>query len=228
MVYRIDLDLLDFVRDKLARRTRLYWVLGGAGAGKTTVCKKLSAIYSIPIYDMDAHIYDTYHARFVDSRHPVNYAWSKSANGLAWLLDMSPAEFAAFNKAALVEYLDLLAADLEEVDADAPLLIDGGASTMSVLLKVLPANRMVCLLGPLPTSREVWNSSEERAAMKAMVCQLPAGEVAWEKFLDFDQAITQGLAAECREHGVAILAREKLESVEGYAARVADALFLSK
>jgi shikimate kinase len=42
----------------------LYWILGGAGSGKTSICQHLSTQFGLPVYDMDAHIYGTYHSRF--------------------------------------------------------------------------------------------------------------------------------------------------------------------
>ena len=116
MPFPINSDLIVQAREVLSSRERLFWIVGGAGSGKTTICSILSERYALPVYDMDAHIYGTYHSRFTPERHPVNTAWSTSENGLAWLLSMSWDEFNNFNQAALPEYLDLLAEDL----ADSP------------------------------------------------------------------------------------------------------------
>jgi uridine kinase len=108
MQFNINKILLAQARTALSRRDSLYWILGGAGSGKTTVSQALSAKMGIPVYDMDAHIYGTYHNRFTPERHPVNTAWSSAPDGLAWLLDLSWEEFNQFNQAAVPEYLDLL------------------------------------------------------------------------------------------------------------------------
>ena len=47
----------------------------------------------LPLYDMDAHIYGTYHGRFTRQLHPANTAWATAQDGLAWLLAMSWEEF---------------------------------------------------------------------------------------------------------------------------------------
>ena len=109
MRYAINQDYLSHSRAMLSKRDNLYWIVGGSGSGKTTICRALSTSHGIPVYDMDAHIYGSYHGRFTQQRHPVNKAWSSSQNGLAWLLGMSWEEFDNFNRAALPEYLDLLA-----------------------------------------------------------------------------------------------------------------------
>ncbi len=57
MPFIINHDLLTRSRAALFRRDRLYWVVGGAGSGKTTICEALSAKFELPVYDMDAHIY---------------------------------------------------------------------------------------------------------------------------------------------------------------------------
>ena len=110
--------LLAAAKAKFANRPRVYWLVGGSGSGKTTLCQALAQQYNLPIYDMDAHIYGEYHGRFSPSRHPVNSQWAAAPNGLAWLLEMSWAEFDAFNQAAVPEYLDLLAEDLEKLPLD--------------------------------------------------------------------------------------------------------------
>src|SRR5512139_217497 len=115
MYFTIDHQLLTQARASLSERKRLYWIVGGAGSGKTSVCQFLSTQFGLLVYDMDAHIYGDYHGRFTEERHPVNWAWSTAENGLAWLLDMSWEEFDGFNQAALPEYLDLLASDLQAI-----------------------------------------------------------------------------------------------------------------
>jgi hypothetical protein len=104
MQFAINNDLLRQSRTILAKRDNLCWVVGGAGSGKTTICRALSARHDIPVYDMDAHIYGAYHGRFTRERHPVNKKWSTAQDGLAWLLDKSWDEFDAFNQAALLEW----------------------------------------------------------------------------------------------------------------------------
>ena len=133
MQFIINHDLLTQAQRTLSGRDNLYWLVGGAGSGKTTICRSLSTEFDIPIYDMDEHIYRTYHGRFSPTRHPTNTAWATSPNGLAWLLNMSWNEFNSFNQAALPEYLDLLAANLALTNAYDPVLIDGGICNPALL-----------------------------------------------------------------------------------------------
>lgn len=223
MPFPINSDLIVQARDVLSRRERLFWIIGGAGSGKTTVCSILSERHSLPVYDMDAHIYGTYHDRFSPDRHPVNTAWSTSENGLAWLLSMSWDEFNSFNQAALPEYLDLLAGDLAATPPDSQLLIDGGITNPAMLVKVLPLRQIVCLSAKPGVN--IWEGID-RQAMKETIFQLPEPEGAWHKFLEFNNHINRTIEEECLENHIKICRPRSSESVEDLAKDVAHLLGL--
>jgi hypothetical protein len=216
--------LLARSRTVLFHRDGLSWVVGGAGSGKTTVCDVLSARLDIPVYDMDAHIYGSYHGRFTHERHPVNEAWSKAPNGLAWLLDKSRDEFEGFNRGALPEYLDLLAEDLAATDPHSRVLIDGGICDPALLAQVIPPRRIVCLSRPGRSSEEIWTETGERRSMKEEIDRLPRPEDAWRTFLGFDDLITRAILRQCRENDIAVCPRGETGTAEELADRVARVL----
>ena len=218
--------LLEAAKAKLANRPRVYWLVGGAGSGKSTICQALGNQFNLPIYDMDAHIYGDYHGRFSPTRHPVNSQWAAAPNGLAWLLEMSWAEFDAFNKAAVPEYLDLLVEDLEKLPLDAELLIDGGIVNTAVAAQAFPASQMVCLSRPGLTSSDVWQETPARLEMKAMFDYLPEPETMWQKFLEFDAKISQTILQESETANIPICVRSETDSVALLANRVAKTLHL--
>lgn len=224
MSHTINQEYLSKARAELSRQDNVYWIVGGAGSGKTTICRALSANFSIPVYDMDAHIYGTYHSRFSEQRHPVNTAWSSSENGLAWLLNMDWEAFDNFNQAALAEYLDLLAEDLRNSPAEEGLLIDGGICNPAIIAQVLPSSQIVCLSMPQRLSAEIWEASDERLMMKDAVYQLPAGAEKWLRFIEFDGRITSTILKESQEKNIPILTRTVAEKVDAFAARVAGQL----
>ena len=224
MPFIINNDLLTHSHAALFRRDRLYWIVGGAGSGKTTICQVLSAKFKLPVYDMDAHIYGTYHGRFTQERHPVNKAWSSARDGLAWLLDMSWDEFDSFNQAALPEYLDLLAEDLEATKPNACILIDGGICNPALLAHAISTPQIVCLARPEQSSAEIWNESDERKGMKEAVYQLAKPEEAWRKFLEFDDLITRTILKESRENNISVCERGETESVDEFSEKVAHIL----
>lgn len=214
MQFQIDHHLLSQARTALSAQKKLYWILGGAGSGKTSVCQVLSTQFGLPVYDMDAHIYGDYHSRFIQERHPANWTWSSAENGLAWLLDMSWEEFDSFNQAAIPEYLDLLAFDLQAIRPETGLLIDGGVCNPAVLAQAVPTQQMVCLATAYGSSTRLWEDSQERQSMKAAVGALPNPEVAWRKFLEFDQRINATILKECLENEIPVCLRNEGESIE--------------
>lgn len=224
MPFILNSDLLAQSRAALFKRDRLYWVVGGAGSGKTTICNALSAKFELPVYDMDAHIYGAYHGRFTQERHPVNKAWASARDGMAWLLDMSWDEFDSFNQAALPEYLDLLTEDLEAAKSNGSVIIDGGICNPAILAQVISTPQIVCLARPELSSAEIWNETDERKGMKEVVYQLPKPEEAWRKFLEFDNRITRTILKECQENDIAVCPRGETESVDEFAERVAQVL----
>ena len=228
MSYTINEDYLARARTVLSGRDHVYWLVGGAGAGKTTICGALSSVYGMPIYDMDAQVYGAYHGRFTPQRHPVNSAWSTSANGLAWLLAMSWEQFDNFNRAALAEYLDLLAEDVQTGAAGGGLLIDGGICNPAIIAQVMPARQIVCLAAAERPSREIWEADAERLLMKEAVLELAGGQEAWRRFLEFDGRITRTIIAESIENDIPICRRGEGEEVAVFAQQIAGQLGLSK
>ena len=228
MRFVINHDLLSQARTVLSTRDRLYWVVGGAGSGKTTICQALSTSFGIPVYDMDAQIYGAYHGRFTQERHPINKAWSTSQDGLSWLLDMSWEQFDNFNQAALPEYLDLLIEDLESTESSASVLIDGGICNPALIAQVLPTRQIVCLAMPEQSSAKIWDESDDRRSMKDAVSRLPKPEEAWQQFLEFDKRVTRIILKECQENDIRICSRGATEPVNSFAGRVARVLELQQ
>lgn len=224
MPFICNFNALAQTRAALFGWNRLYWLVGGAGSGKTTICRSLSAKYNIPVYDMDMHVYGEYHSRFTQKLHPVNKAWSTAPDGLAWLLDMSWDEFYHFNQAALPEYLSLLVEDLNGMPPNAPILIDGGICNPAILAQVISPRQMVCLATPGKSSADIWNENEERLSMKKVIYQLPKAEETWLKFLEFDRCITLTILKECQENYIAVLSRDAAESVDELTERTAQVL----
>jgi len=228
MRFQVNRALVKRARDALSPHKRLFWVIGGAGSGKTTTCRVLSASYTMPVYDMDARIYGTYHSRFARERHPVNWEWSTSGNGLAWLLALTWDSFECFNRAALPEYLDLLAEDIGSGDADGGLMVDGGISNPALLAQMVPVGQVVCLARPECAGASVWEGSGERREMKEAILRLAEPEQAWRQFLAFDEKITQAILKECQDSGIPICRRADGTTPGQFAEHVASKLGLRR
>jgi cytidylate kinase len=225
-MFTMDFELLDRARALLSRNPRVFWILGGAGSGKTTICSELARMFSVPVYDMDEHIYGAYFARYEPVRHPANSAWAAADNGLEWLLSMSWAEFDAYNQAAAAEYLDLLAEDIAHADPGVPLLVDGGLYHPGLLARVIPSEHIVCLTASHLNSVAVWTGTDERLAMKEMMRDMSDPDRAWQTFLEFDANITETVAAEAAAIGSPVVSRTSVDEVSNVAAQVAKVLGL--
>ncbi|MCP4142339.1 MAG: hypothetical protein GY755_19045 [Chloroflexi bacterium] len=224
MKFAVNKALLADAKESLREQKNIYWILGGAGSGKSTLSKFLSEKLGIPLYDMDTHIYGDYHGRFTEKRHPVNKAWANAENGLAWMLNMTWEEFHNFNQAALPEYVHLLVEDLEAINLDKGILIDGGIVNPALIAEVISPRQIICLARPERSSAEIWTENDERSSMKEYVFQLPNPEKMWRNFLEFDKLITETLITESQESNIAIASRKESESVEYFSERVARKL----
>ncbi len=224
MRFRVNEDLLPRARQVLSGRGKLYWIIGGACAGKSTVCRAISAMSGVRIYDVDAHIFEDYPNRCTAERHPALKAWFSAPHPFAWMLGLSEQEFQEFNWASTAEYLDLIADEVAAIPPGEGMLIDGGISSAAVLARVVPSKQVVCLATSEATSVRTWEESADRAFMKEMVYQLPDPENAWQKFLRFDTLITRSLLDECRANGIRVIGRDENTAADEYARVIAEAL----
>ena len=209
--------LQEEARGALAGRTRVVWLIGGSGSGKSTITRALSGRTGIPLYDMDEAVFGRF--RFDPDRHPATTAWFTAANPLHWMLSLPWAEFNALYRAANAEYLDLLADDLAG-RPDEPLLIDGGITHPSVLTQAIPAAQIICLKRDEAQRAAEWDTAPGRAAMKGEVLTLPDGETLWQRFLDYDRRLTETLGRESRACGIQIVSWGGDETVTGLSTRI--------
>jgi hypothetical protein len=226
-MWSVDDALLRRAREALEGREDVFWLLGAAGAGKTTVSGELCERFDFARYDMDAHIYGAYHRRFTRERHPANTAWAEAPSSLRFLLGMPWEEFDAFHRAAGAEYLDLFVDELRTREDTRPLLVDGGLWHPSLLTPLFDPMHVVCLQLEGRRAARVWSPDGDRGDMHEMVTRAADTEDAWRRFLEADDAIARVLREECEEHGVPILRRRSGSTPGAVADEVARALGLS-
>ena len=215
-------DLLTKAHNVLVGQKGLYWIVGGACSGKSTVSQALSVAYGVPIYDMDAHIFDDFPQRCTGTRHPALKSWFTAPDPFAWMLGLAEDEFADFNRASNAEYLDLIADDLQERGQNETLLIDGGFTHPALLAQVVDVRQIVCLATTEAASVRAWEESTDRQFMKEMVLRLPDPQESWRKFLRFDRLITRTILKECRDSGILTIKRDEFASADALAAQIAN------
>ena len=179
MLFPLNEDLIARARAVLAPRRDVYWIIGAACAGKSTVCRRLARESGIALYDMDEHTYGSYMNRYTQERHPACKTWFSAPNPLAWVLSLSPKEFDALNRAVQAECLDLFAADVATAGRH-PLLVDGGITHPAMLAGVISPERIFCIETTAAERVSRWETSDDRAEMKELDTRAarPGGYVA--------------------------------------------------
>ena len=219
-MFTVDIGLLKKASRILAEYQNVYWIIGGACAGKSTLCKTIATEKNIPIYDMDEHIFGKYMGRYEPKRHPASKAWFSAENPLDWILSLSWSDFDSLNRAANAEYLDLFAEDIKTYAAQDFLLVDGGISYPSILAQSFPVQNIACLHLPTNESKTLWENSSERKPMKDMILGLPDGPKKWETFLFCDKKIAEISAKESERQNIKIFFRDRETSVRQLATDV--------
>ena len=222
MTFELDYQLLKEAQAVLFDRDNIYWIIGGAGSGKSTISRELSDRCHIPIFDMDEYVFGRWMTRYNADRHPASIAWFTAPNPLDWALSLSWKDFDSLYQAANAEYLSLLAEDYQNGAVRGPHIIDGGITHPVVLAQVVNPARVVCLAAEYDSATNVWTSSEERLAMRVQIMALEAGPSKWAKFLEFDRLMTKTIIEQSRQMNIEILLRETKTEVDRYAERVAE------
>ncbi|MDM8519541.1 hypothetical protein QUF64_05785 [Anaerolineales bacterium HSG6] len=209
-----NLELLAQAKQILSAYKKIYWVIGGACSGKSTLCRMIAQKIDIPVYDMDEYIFGTYMPRYTEVRHPVSKAWFSAENGLDWVLSLSGADFEVLNRAANAEYIDLFAQDVRRYSVQDWLLVDGGISYPAILAQAFPVGQIACLYLPPHESRQIWETAVERQPMREMILDLPEGDKKWQTFLGHDKHIAEQCWHESKAENIPLFVRDGRRSTE--------------
>jgi hypothetical protein len=219
--FDVDDALLRAARRVLGPMDRLWFLLGGSGAGKTTVGAALAARYHLEQLDMDARMYGSWHEQFDLVRHPASSAWARSPDPLAFLVRMDPDEFLAFHAASTAEALDLLAAELDGTDPGHPALVDGGFGSLGVVARVVPASRLACLSLPPDLRAGAWTDTPDRRGFLDVVASVPGIDDPAGRFLALDARLARAMDEDAEAAGVRVLVRHPGLAVDVLADAVA-------
>ena len=230
--FAIDEALLAAATARLRANLNLWFVMGGAGTGKSSVCHHLHALMRLPVIDMDARMYGAWGDRWDPARHPANSAWMRAADPLAWQLSLAPEAFLQFHAAATAEALDLLAEEMAEMAAAAEadegvtVLIDGGFGSLAVVARAVPPASIVCLAMPPRSSTFVWTSDPGRRGFLEEVAAVATVADPVARFLALDAALSERMVADAGHTGTAIVTRSPETPLEVTAVLVAAAFGL--
>jgi hypothetical protein len=219
--FAVDDALVQAARRVLGPMDRLWFLLGGSGAGKTTVGSALAARYDLELLDMDARMYGSWHEQFDPVRHPASSAWARSPDPLAFLVRMEPGEFLAFHAASTAEALDLLAAELDGADPGHPTLVDGGFGSLGVVARVVPVSRLACLSLPPALRAGAWTDTPDRRGFLDVVAGVPGIDDPVGRFLALDVRLALAMDEDAGAAGVRVLERQPGLGVDALADAIA-------
>ncbi len=223
-MFEINQELITRAREILYGRGNIFWIIGGACSGKSTISRIIAETRGIARYDMDEHIFGGYMGLYTPERHPASTAWFTAPDPFVWAFSLPWEEFNALNRAANAEYLDLLATELALQDQDQPLLIEGGITHPAILAQVISPGQVVCLEISEQKRLRTWENAPERAEMKSWLHALPDPEQQWHKFLDLDKKMSQIIVNESQAEGIKIVYREENASVAELASKITAGL----
>ena len=226
MKYPMNEKLIKNAWEVLYKRRNIYWIVGGACAGKSTVCKAIGERYNIPVYDMDEHVFGKYQSRYTDNQHPASRAWFTATNPLEWALSFASwEENNQFNIAATAEQISLFCEDVKALDKNQAILVDGGITNPAVLAKVLPLEQQFCLKIEDDICDRIWEESKDRKPMREMIFQLPDPHEKWRKFLLTNRQMNQQIEAECKENNIRVFFRDEKTTVDEILKEVSTLFF---
>lgn len=224
MKFRVDMELLESVKAKLENRSNIFWLVGGSCSGKSTISRMMEEKFDYIRYDMDEYIFAKYMDRYSKEIHPANSAWFGAENPLDWALSFPNWEqYNEFNMTSMVEQLSLFCEDMELMDKDKKIVVDGGITNPDILAKVLNKNKICCLNIEDELCRRIWSKDESRLVMKDMIYELPSPDYKWNKFLELNDLINKQMETECRDNDINIIFRGEEELAEAVLENVMNA-----
>ncbi|MGL5256394.1 MAG: hypothetical protein ACRC76_05070 [Proteocatella sp.] len=224
MKFRVDMELLETVKAKLENCSNIFWLVGGSCSGKSTISRMMEEKFDYIRYDMDEYIFGKYMDRYSKELHPANSAWFGAENPLDWALSFPNwEEYNEFNMTSMVEQLSLFCEDIELMDKDEKILVDGGITNPDILAKVLNKNKICCLNIEDELCRRIWSKDESRLVMKDMIYELPSPDYKWNKFLELNDLINKQMETECRDNDINIIFRGEEELSEDVLEKVMNA-----
>lgn len=226
MKYHLNESLLTKARKVLESRKNIFWIVGGSCSGKSTVGKVISRKYGLLYYDMDEYIFGKYIGRYSKELHPASREWFFDENPLNWALSFSSwEENNEFNIAATAEQLNLFCEDIQEIDKNQAIVVDGGITNPAILARVLDIQQICCIKIEDELCIRIWEDCEERQPMKKMILQLLSPQDKWSKFLMINTLMNQQIETECRENNIKIFYRQEETTVDDMVNEISTLFF---
>ena len=206
----------------------IFWILGGACSGKSTLAHALCEFSGLHLIDMDARIYGSWVPSYNAECCPENHRWIQQENALEWALGLSDEAYSDHCKKVSREYYQLLSIELGSRDNRKATIIDGGFSSLVPWVLDIQQDNVVCLTIERELAIAEWNSHPDRVGFKREIMTLRNGEQKWERFLELDALISSQLEQEAIALGIPVIFTRRADNLEALVEQLAARWHLEK
>ncbi len=172
------------------RLTRVFWLGGMSGVGKTTAARALARRHDLRLYSFDAHQYE-HTDRLPPETRTLDEIW----------VDTTPEELADWFEGRSHERFRLVLADLLALGDDAPVLVDGPQALPDLVAPLLPSPQHALYVVAPPEMQ----AQLVRARGSGISSKVRDPERAVANRLGRDEELVRRLCARSAAHGLPLV-----------------------
>jgi len=191
----------------------VFWILGGACTGKSTLATALREYLGLHLIDMDERIYGTWVPLYSAESYPENHHWIHQVNPLEWALGLSDDAYSEHCKKVSGEYFQLLEIELGCRDNQEATIIDGGFNSLVPWIQEIQPGNVICLDIERELAITEWNSHPNRAGFKREIIALSEGEEKWKRFLELDALISSQLVQQANALEIPVISARRADNL---------------
>lgn len=198
------------VRESLSH---VYWVGGGAAAGKSTVSQRLCKEFGFTRWDADGRWIEHWQTA-TSERNPVAFrigSTQRHHGSFDWLYDRTGQEIAQdYQEMARVEFVDAID-ELLQMPRDAPIVVDAFLGFPELVLQVARPEKAVFLICTDVFMRQIWKqrtTEGEPGFLPILRQQLDTcsdPDFALERFIESNLIENRMMADDCERKGATLI-----------------------
>jgi len=204
------------------RLSHVYWLGGSPCSGKSSLSEILAAQFNLAVYHVD-EAYNRHAEKFEPSRHPAMCSWLGMGWEARW---MRPVEalveevIACYSEHFSLVLADLLSADLLDLEADRPVLVEGTALLPDLVHPWLIDGRRAVWAVPAPEFQRLHYS--QRAFIRGILAECSDPETAFDNWMRRDIQFGRWVLRRTRNLGLPSLVVDGRQDLAANAARLGE------
>jgi hypothetical protein len=208
-------------RDNLKKRN-IFWILGSSRSGKTTVSNQLKERYPVYIYHLDEELFMKLWPKLVcEKKHP-NIAKVISFNqDYHRYYNRDMGEIVSETFAAFEESWPMVFDDLDNLEVDGTIVVEGGSVFPSMIQEYADPNRVISLIPTRSFQKQVFlagmrlEPGEEPKNERQLFTQYEDVDFLVEQRIDHHEAIARRARTESRNLGYKYIEVRSKEDLKG-------------